>query len=128
MNRSMSGRQTSERASGQACVRSVLRAVDVVAQARRLQHASGVASAASASAQSLAKMLARAKTADVASLLDKANLKNLSFFGPEQSKHRGIACSSTPRKANFPANLPFSSLTSPRRRRCKTCTLTTCCS
>ena len=78
----------------QACVRSVLRAVDVVAQARGLQHASGAASAASASAQSLAKILARAKTADVARLLDKANLKNLPFFGPEQSKHWGIACTS----------------------------------
>ena len=120
----MSGRQTSQRASGQACVRSVLRAAGVVAQAGRLQHASGAASAASASAQSLAKMLARAKTADVAS---QGQLEELVFFWPP-SRARGIACSSTPRKANFPANLPFSSLTSTRRRRCKTSTLTTCCS
>ena len=53
----------------QACIRRVLRAVESVAQARRVQHASG----ATSSAQTLAKMLAPSKVADVASLLSKAS-------------------------------------------------------
>eukprot|EP00435_Cladocopium_sp_Y103_P042868 s429_g11.t5 len=60
----------------QACIRRVLRAVETVAQARRVQqHASG----ATSNAQTLAKMLAPSKVADVASLLSKAEMKNLGF-------------------------------------------------
>eukprot|EP00438_Fugacium_kawagutii_P029513 Skav222739 [mRNA] locus=scaffold2390:473992:475065:+ [translate_table: standard] len=59
----------------QACVRRVLRAIDAVSQARRAQQAVG----ATSSAQSLAKLFVPSKAADVASLLSKAQLANVSF-------------------------------------------------
>eukprot|EP00435_Cladocopium_sp_Y103_P029101 s731_g7.t1 len=63
----------------QACARRVLRAVAAVAQARRAAQAGGVGAVGSASALSLAKMIAPGKTADVAGLLTKAGLKNVTF-------------------------------------------------
>ena len=63
----------------QACARRVLRAVAAVAHARRAVQAGGVGVTGSASALSLAKMIAPGKTADVAGLLTKAGLKNVAF-------------------------------------------------
>ena len=71
----------------QACARRILRAVDAVGQARRMSQATGVVGAASsgstpgapASAQSLARILAPGKLADVANLLKDAGLKGISF-------------------------------------------------
>ena len=67
----------------QACIKRVLRAVESIAQARRMVQASGAATTAASmpttSAQSLAKLLVPTKTADVAALLQKASLDNLSF-------------------------------------------------
>ena len=67
----------------QACIERVLRAVESIAQARRMVQASGAATTAASmpatSAQSLAKLLVPSTTADVASLLQNARLDSFSF-------------------------------------------------
>ena len=66
----------------QACVRRVLRAVNVVAQAKRAAQVNDAVTAGGvpgASAHGLARLLAPGKTADVASLLKKAGMEGLSF-------------------------------------------------
>ena len=67
----------------QACCRRILRAVESVSKAKRLQVAqlptAAAGGIANVSAGGLANLLAPAKTADVANLLDGASLQGVSF-------------------------------------------------
>ena len=62
----------------QACCRRIIRAVEAVSEAKQV-HAAPHAGAARLSAGGLANLLAPVKSADVASLLNKASLKGLAF-------------------------------------------------
>ena len=100
----------------QACCRRLLRAVEAVAQAKRLQPSGTIGATSampSASGQGLASLLAPAKAVDVAALVDKASLKGLSFsLQAEQALWGSMQAHSEQCKAAGRKALPFIDLTS----------------
>ena len=100
----------------QACCLRLLRAVEAVAQAKRLQPSGTIGATSampSAAGQGLVSLLAPAKAVDVAALVDKASLKGLSFsLQAEQGLWGSMQTHSEQCKAAGRKALPFIDLTS----------------